>query len=391
MAKTNLTDRTVQAAKPKNGKRTYIWDSKVTGFGLRIEATGSKIFVVKYRFKGQQRMVTLDRYPSITLADARAKAYAIIGRAQNGEDPNQTGLLPSKNGSFASVLDSYFEKHCSPNLRLSSRTEVERVLRKEFLSHWASWDIGDITKQDIVATLDRIIGYGTPSAANHAFAYINHFFNWSVSRGIINQSPSHGLTPPAPKVSRNRVLSDHELITVWNEAQNTPYPFGAIVQLLILTGQRRGEVTNMSWSQIDNQNRIWTLPPGLTKNKREHNLPLSEPVTEIIESLPHLSKKLVFPALGSDDNSFSGFSKCKKRLSDACKIDPWTLHDLRRTMATGLARLEVQPHVIEKILNHSSGTISGVAAIYNRFQYLDEMRDALNLWADYVLSLDQQK
>lgn len=158
MVKTNLTDRTLNAAKAKNGKRTYLWDSKVSGFGMRVEATGRKIFVVKHRFKGQQRMVTLDRYPSCTLANARAKAYAIIGRAQNGEDPNQTDLLESKNGSFATVLDSYFDKHCLPFLRLSSRTEVERVLRKEFLAHWAKWDIGDITKKDVVAILDRILG-----------------------------------------------------------------------------------------------------------------------------------------------------------------------------------------------------------------------------------------
>ena len=391
MSKVNLTDRAVHAAKSKKGKRTYVWDAKVTGFGLRIEASERKTFVAKYRFKGQQRMVTLDRYPSSTLAEARAKAQAIIGRAQNGEDPNHTDLLPTKSGSFAFALETYFEKHCATALRQNTRHEVERALRREFLPPWKQRDIGDITKKDLVAILDGILGRGTPSAANHAFAYINHFFNWAVSRGVIVGSPCQGLSLPAAKVSRERVLSDHELSIIWHQAAKTAYPFGSIVQLLILTGQRRGEVTAMCWSQIDFENRIWTLPPELTKNSREHNLPLSDPALRILENVPRLSENFVFPARGSKTTSFSGFSKSKRKLSDACGIDNWTLHDLRRTVATGLARANTQPHVIEKILNHSSGTISGVAAVYNRFQYIDEIRDALNKWSEHVMALQSRK
>ena len=263
------------------------------------------------------------------------------------------------------------------------------MLRRDFLPFWKSRDIGDISKRDVVAVLDGILGRGTPSAANHAFAYINHFFNWAVSRGILDGSPCLGLSLPAAKVSRERVLSDQELAIVWKEAQKTSYPFGAIVQLLILTGQRRGEVTKMSWAQVDIENAIWTLPPELTKNKREHNLPMSAAVVDIVEGIPRLSETFVFPARGSKTNSFSGFSKSKRRLADACGIETWTLHDLRRTVATGLARLQVQPHVIEKILNHSSGTISGVAAVYNRFQYIDEMRDALEKWEAHIMKLQK--
>lgn len=391
MPKVNLTDRTVHAAKAKNGKRAYVWDAKVTGFGLRIEASGRKSFTAKYRFKGHQRMVTLGTYPSMSLAAARAKAHAIIGRAHSGEDPNHTDLLPTKSGSFASVLETYFDKHCATALRHNTRQEVERALCRDFLPNWKQRDIGDITKKDVVAIMDGILGRGTPSAANHAFAYINHFFNWAVSRGIIDSSPCQGLSLPAAKVSRERVLSDHELSIIWYQAAKTIYPFGAIVQLLILTGQRRGEVTAMCWPQIDFQNRIWTLPPELTKNKREHNLPLSDQALQILETAPRLSETFVFPARGSKTTSFSGFSKSKRKLSDICGIENWTLHDLRRTVATGLAKANTQPHVIEKILNHSSGTISGVAAVYNRFQYLDDMRDALELWAEHVLALQDKK
>ena len=389
MAKVHFTDRSVQAAKAKDGKRRYVWDSKLPGFGLRIEPSGRKSFVVKYRFKGHQRMVTLASYPATSLAKARSKAHGIIGRAKVGEDPNQTDLVPSKIGGFGVALETYFEKHCATATRENTAKEVERALRKEFLPLWRTRDIGDIAKKDIVSVLDGILARGAPSAANHAFTYINHFFNWSVSRGLIETSPCQGLSSPAPKMSRDRVLTDGELSIVWHEAEKAPYPFNEIVRLLILTGQRRGEVTGMLWVHIDLDKRIWTLPPEATKNKREHIVPLSAPALRILETLPRLSETLVFPARGSSTNSFSGFSKAKRRLSQDCDIAPWRLHDLRRTVATGLARLEVQPHVIERVLNHSSGTISGVAAVYNRFQYLDEMRRALEKWSEHVLALEK--
>ena len=391
MAKTLFTDKTLRSLKPNSGKRQYVWDSKLAGFGLRLAPSGKKTFVLKYRFKGHQRMVTLDDYPALSLAEARSQAHAIVGRAHEGVDPNQTELLPSKIGTFAAVLDDYIEKHCKAATRSETRKEVERVLRKEFLPAWRTRDIGEIGKVDVVAILDAIIARGAPSAANHAFTYINHLFNWAVSRGVIDISPCHGLSAPAPKKARERVLSDAELATVWKAVNDSPYPFGTIVQLLILTGQRRGEVTGMRWQHIDLDVAVWTLPPEFTKNKREHVVPLSPSVVAVIERIPRLNETLVFPARGSSTNVFSGFSKAKRQLSAKCDLAPWTLHDLRRTVATGLARLDVNPHVIERALNHVSGTFAGVAGTYNRYAYFDDTRDALNKWAEHVKALQDEK
>ena len=387
MTTTLFTDRTLRALKSNNGKRAYVWDSKLRGFGVRLEPSGTKSFVLKYRFKGHQRMVTIDQYPVLSLSNARSQAHAILGRVHEGVDPNQTGLLPSKIATFANLLDAYIDKHCATATRANTRREVERALRKEFLPSWRRRDITEIEKTDVVAVLDGIMARGTPSAANHAFTYINHFFNWTLSRGVVDISPCHGLSAPAPKKSRHRVLSDQELATVWQTARETPYPFGTIVQLLILTGQRRGEVTTMQWEHVDLVDALWTLPPECTKNNREHLVPLSPAAVDLLDDTPHLSETLVFPARGSITSAFSGFSKCKRRLDDTCGLSRWTLHDLRRTVATGLAKLDVDPHVIERALNHVSGSFAGVAGTYNRYAYFDETRGALNRWAEYVESL----
>ena len=388
MPTTLLTDKTLRSLKIKNSKRTYVWDSKLKGFGVRLEPSGKKSFVLKYRFKGHQRMVTLAQYPGLSLAEARSRAHAILGRAHEGIDPNQTDLLPSKVGTFADILDTYIEKHCATATRENTRKEVERTLRKEFLPGWRHRDITEIRKPDVITVIDAILDRGHPSTANHAFANINHLFNWEVSRGVIALSPCHGLLTPAPKKSRERVLSDTELATVWQAVKETPYPFGTIVQLLILTGQRRGEVTGMRWDHVDLTDAVWTLPPECTKNKREHLVPLSPDAIAIFERTPRVSETLVFSARSSKTKTFSGFSKSKRRLDEQCGLTPWTLHDLRRTVATGLARLDVNPHVIERALNHVSGSFAGVAGTYNRYSYFNETRDALNLWAEHVESLE---
>lgn len=155
-------------------------------------------------------------------------------------------------------------------------------------------------------------------------------------------------------------------------------------KLLLLTGQRRGEVTEMRWDQIDAQKRTWTIPAEMTKNSREHVLPLSDAALAVLKSVPRLSEARVFPARNNDTNAISGFTRAKDRFDRLSGVTDWTIHDLRRTVATGLAQLGVAPHIIERVLNHVSGTFAGVAGVYNRFQYQDEMRAALHLWAKHV-------
>ena len=177
-----------------------------------------------------------------------------------------------------------------------------------------------------------------------------------------------------------RVLTDDELIAVWNAAVG--FPFGAMIRLLILTGQRRSEIGSLKWQYIKDE--TITLP--ITKNRRIHTFPVSPKVMQIIENAPQLNDTYLFPARGKD-SPFNAWGKGKKLLDQQCGVEGWTIHDLRRTFATNLAALTVQPHVVERLLNHSTGTISGIAAIYNRFDYMDEMRAALSQWEDKLEQL----
>ena len=164
------------------------------------------------------------------------------------------------------------------------------------------------------------------------------------------------------------------------------YPFGTLVNLLMLTAQRRGEVAGMRWSELYLDKRQWLIPCERTKNKRAHMLPLSDAAVELLTAVPRLNGTLVFPARGREMEVMSGFSKMKPKLEAICPIVAWGMHDLRRSAATGMARLGVPPHVVERVLNHSSGTFAGVAGVYNRFEYAPEMRDALELWARHIAS-----
>jgi integrase len=227
------------------------------------------------------------------------------------------------------------------------------------------------------------------SERNHALAAAKTFFTWAHKKRYITDNPTTGLTlhtrPP-----RSRVLAGHELKAIWKAADVIEGHFGSILKLLILTGQRRGEIAALQAAWI--KESMITLPAGLVKNGREHTFPIGKTARTIITAaLPSSSDDgapdYLFPARGKPNHPFSGWSKGKDILDTLSCVTGWTLHDLRRTVATNLAELGVAPHVVEKLLNHTSGTISGVAAIYNKFQYLDEMREAVRMWERRVQSL----
>ena len=216
------------------------------------------------------------------------------------------------------------------------------------------------------------------SEFNHRLACAKTFFTWAQKKHYITENPTVGLTPHTT-TSRSRVLTDAELRAVWRATEDADGHFGALVRLLLLTGMRRGECAALRSSWVRGSTIV--LPKEATKNNREHTFPLSGLATSILaEAAPDDDCELFFPARGKPGTPFNGWSKCKVALDKRCKIAPWTLHDLRRTFATNLAALGTPIHVTEKLLNHVSGTVSGVAAIYNRHAYMDEMRAAIDAW-----------
>lgn len=370
------------ASAPEDGQYV-IWDKSLPGFGLRVSQGGTRSYIVMFYEGPRKRRVTIGKYPALGLADARAEAKRILANVMLGVPPE----MPSTAApvlDFATALDVFVETHCRRNNRQATAKEAERLLRRHFEPKLGRMALGDITPQRIAAVIDLMLD--TPSEANHAFATVRKFFNWAREHHHIERSPCEGMRMPTKQRPRERILGPNEIAKIHAAAIAYPYPYGAIVHLLLLTAQRRQEIVGLRWDEVDLDAGLITIPAARNKSGRAHVLPIAPVARDILASLPRLGP-LVFPARGRTDTAFSGFSKSKRAFDEACGVTDWTIHDLRRTAATNMAGLGAPPHVVERILNHSTGTISGVAAIYNRFQYIDEMRAALEKWAGRVQDL----
>jgi integrase len=312
----------------------------------------------------------------MSLVDARAKARELMA------DP--AALEPQEQGlpdTVADVIALFIERYQKPRNR--AWREVERILTRE-LAPWRDRPIQTITRRDVIELLDRIADRA-PYMANRTLAHTRKLFAWAMERDIVDASPVAAVKAPARETSRDRVLEPAELAAVWRAAETLGWPFGPIVQLLIVTAQRIGEVATLRWQDIDLERAEWRLPREAVKTDRRHTVPLSPLALEIITSLPRIGDGLVFPAnrVGSA-NPVSGFSKTKCRLDQLSGVTGWRYHDIRRSVATGLQRLGVRLEVTEAVLNHVSGSRAGIVAVYQRHYYGPEKRAALDAWSREV-------
>lgn len=241
----------------------------------------------------------------------------------------------------------------------------------------------EISRLDIQSRISKI--QTSASEQNHAFVVIRTFLNWAVREQYLESSPIASMKPPGKRNVREHVLSDEELRAVYREALDHQFPFGPIVALLVLTGQRRNEIGSLQWSWIDQMDRTITFPSSLTKNKITHVIPFGECVSSLFSELPKMGSNM-FPSRSRNGTVFNGWGKSKARFDRNIEdIDHYTLHDLRRTFSTIHAKIGTPIQVTEKLLNHKSGSISGVAAIYNRHSYMDEMRSAVSAFDSFIM------
>ncbi len=327
-------------------------------------------------------------FPMVSLADARRKAMELARDAELGalqpQEVSEKLVCPT----LGDIIPDFIRLYAKPNTKdwkgtQSILTKFDPVAKKR---------LDEIKRTDVVRILDDIVASGTPARANRALAAIKKLMNWCVDRGVIEISPVAHLRPPAKEKSRDRVLSHAEMQILWHAAIAEGYPFKQFVQVLMLTGQRRGEVAGMRWSEVDLEEGIWTLPANRVKNGRLHVVPLSAQAIDILKSIPRfLNSDLVFTTTGK--TPISGFGRLKERFSLSLPdgTEDWRFHDFRRTVSTEMARLGVQPHVIDAVTNHKSGVVSGVAATYNRYTYLNEKREALQIWSEFVEKLTALK
>jgi integrase len=398
-----LTQIAIEKIKPDLAKRRELPDAGKPGLYLVVQPSGKKSWAVRYRrlSDGRPRKLTLNGFPSLALA--RKHAQDALDKVADGLDPAaEKKAARAGRGSdlVRDIAAQFMERHIRPNTRASYARETERLLNKEMLPRWGDRRLQEIDKRDVLDLLDSIIDRGGGLTANRALAAIRKLFNWSIQRGIIAVSPVAGISAPLAEQSRDRVLGDHEIAWLWRAGDRLAYPFGDLAKLLLLTGQRRNEVAGMTWGELHLEKREWQIPGERTKNGEPHLVPLSDPALCIIQGLPRKVSRRGFVFTTNGESHVSGYSRAKVAIdklmlvearteNPEAELPPWRFHDLRRTVASGLARLGVSLPVIEKTLNHSSGTFSGVVGVYQRHSFADEKRNALEAWARFVLSLQQ--
>jgi integrase len=377
-----LTVKSVESVAASSDRRE-IPDGYLRGLYLIVQPSGAKSWAVRYRHDGRPRKFTIGPYPLFDLKAARETGGKALRVAAEGRDPASVKKRTAE--SVEAAVTHFIERHIKRNYRPGPLKEAERFLRLHVLGNWRDRKISEISRADVRNMLERIVVGGAPITANRVHGVVRRLFNWCVEQELIAASPCVGLKPPAGKETpRDRVLSDDELRQVWQAAETLGPPFGAVVQLLILTGQRRNEVAHMQWGEVDVEKRLWMLPRERVKNNRRHEVSLSPQAAAIIERVPRISDKFVFSLNGTAP--IKGFGRLKDYVDALMPAETpaWIFHDLRRTAASGMARLGVSLAVIEKVLNHASGSFAGIVGVYQRHEFAEEKRAALEKWADHV-------
>jgi integrase len=386
MPRIRLTKSTIDSLPTANSDVVY-WDAGVPGFGVKVTPKGRKVFIVLYRTGGagsKLRKYTIGPYGRVTLHQARVAAQRVFAAKLEGRDP-AAEKREAKRRVVADRVEDLLEAFIAQRLSKNrSVAETSRLLRREVGKPWAGRSVHEITKRDVVEVVSAIEQRGASGSANKTLKSIKTFLRWCVGRAVLDRSPAEGVPLPAKEVARDRVLEDTELAQVILAARKIGGPYGCIVELSALTGQRRQEVAGLRREELDLTQRIWTIPKARTKNAKAHLVHLSKQALAVLKRADQ-RKPLVLSPLGT--KTFQNFTHAKRLLDQLSGVTGWRLHDLRRTCVSGMARLGVAPHVADKILDHQTGTISGVAAVYQRHEFLAERRAALDLWGAHVAKL----
>jgi integrase len=383
MPRIKLTKSAIDAL-PSLSSDVVYWDAAYPGFGVKVTPKGRKVFIVLYRTGGagsNLRKYTIGPYGRVTLHQARVAAQRVFAAKHEGRDL-AAEKREAKRRVVADRVEDLLETFVAQRLSQNrSGGEIARLLHREMGKAWVGRSIHEISKRDVVEVVSAIEQRGAPIAANKTLKSIKTFLRWCVGRAVIDQSPAENVPLPSKEIARDRILDDDELAQVILAARKISGPYGGIVELLALTGQRREEVAGLQWAELDLAQRVWTLPKSRTKNAKAHVVHLSEQSMTVLTRVDHPGP-YVFSLLGT--KPFQEFSRAKRLVDELSGVTGWRLHDLRRTCVSGMARLGVAPHVADKILNHQAGTISGVAAVYQRHEFLAERQCALERWGRHI-------
>jgi integrase len=398
-----ITDRTLRALKPAPvGKRTVIWDTAVPSLCVRVTDKGNASFSIMRRLHGKliRRIIGLAwhvPFPSkeelpYPLSAARNDARADLLDICRGIDPKvkreaeREAAERAARETFAVAAKDFLAGHVA---KLRSARDIEATFRKYLLPEFGKKPVANITDDDIVRLLKAVAKKSGPYMARNLCAYLSKFFRWAIaqrcygvrfspcteiSRKDLLGSPSH----------RTRVLRDSELLALWKAAEAIGYPGGQFIKVLILTGVRRTEAAAVAWPEIDLEKKIWVIPASRMKSGKAHVVPLSPTAIAVLESIPRWPGPYVFSSLGGK-RPISGFGALKKKIDTHLRgVDPWTIHDIRRSVRTGLSALRIPDMISELVIGHAQ---KGLHRVYDQHSYLSEKRDALETWARHVMAI----
>ncbi len=386
-----LTDRTVRALKPPSTGRLDVWDEDNPGFGLRISAAGRRTWILMYRMGKTLRRLTLGRYPTLGLAEARVKATHALREVDKGEDPGRQKIEGRRAETFSDLAREYIERHASK--KRSGREDVRllngsphkkktgKVPHVPLVTRWGPRRIKDIKRRDVRELLDEVAARA-PIMANRVLALVRKMFNFAIEHDWLEANPCHMIKRPAEERQRERVLSEDEIRLVWKALDDQSPLIAALFRIRLLTAQRGGEVHGAAWVEFDLARGWWTIPAERSKNGLAHRVPLSPQAVRILKAWrPSAGESMwVFPSSRKDGPHIAHAQKAIERIVEASDVD-FRGHDLRRTAASLMVGAGVPRLVVSKILNHVE---SGVTAVYDRHSYDLEKRAALDFWGKRV-------
>ena len=396
-----LTERFISGFKPEGGAKDRLaFDTETRGLGVRATVSGTRTFICQWtdRSTGRKIREPLGAWGSITLEQARKSAQIILGRVAHGENPSgvraaakeaeakrraaQTTAAADAKFTLDALISDWAGRHLASK-RPRYATEAQRALRRAF-ARQLLLPASEIDHAVILRAVDDLVAAGKSPIASRTVAYGRAAYGWAIKRRKLSINPFAGLPPVAGGApTRDRVLTNEEVGAIWRAASAMSAPFGPVIKLLILTLGRREEVAGLRWSELSSDLTTWTLPAARSKNAKAHIFHLSPQAQTVLRSVPRSDgQDLVFSITGS--TPVSGFSKAKSVIDAASRVTNWRFHDFRRAGVTWLAGAGFPPHVADRLLNHVGGSISGVARVYQRNEFLPERKAALEAWSTHV-------